>query len=192
MRIRLLAVLLIFWLIPVVALAEAWKIDPDHSSAGFAVRHLMVTTVRGTIQGIKGKVDLDEKKPTASMVDVTLDTATLSTQNKKRDEHLKGPDFLDVKKYPTIRFVSTKITKAGKDWKVTGDLTIRGVTKPVTLKAQVTEAVASPFGTTVRGVEATTTIKRSAFGMTWNKSLDKGGVLVGDDVEIQINLELQK
>lgn len=192
MNLRVLSLTALVWLMPMLALADAWKIDADHSSANFTVKHLMVSNVTGTIQGIKGTINLDEKKPTASTVDVTLDVATIDTRNKKRDEHLKSPDFLDAKKYPTIRFVSKKIAKAGKFWNVTGDLTIHGVTKPTTLKATVTDAVQSPFGTTVRGVEATTTIKRSAYGMTWNKTLEKGGLLVGDDVNIELHLELQK
>lgn len=192
MKARVLSLVVLLWLIPLVAFADAWKIDPDHSSADFSVKHLMVSTVTGSIQGIKGKVELDEKKPTASIIDVTLDPSTINTRNQKRDEHLKSPDFLDVKKYPTIHFASTKIVKAGKDWKVTGDLTIHGVTKPATLKAKVTDPVQSPFGSTVRGVEATTTIKRSVYGMTWNKTLEAGGILVGDDIDITIHLELQK
>lgn len=177
--------------VPMTALAAPYTIDESHSSASFSVRHMMVTNTTGEFKGIKGTIDLDEKNLTKSKVDVTIDVATVDTRDAKRDEHLKSADFFDVATHPTMKFTSKKITKKGKQFLVSGDLTIRGKTKEVTLTAEITEPVKHAFtGQLVRGVHATTTIDRRDFDVSWNKDLDKGGVLVGNDVKISIDLEL--
>lgn len=174
------------------ARAGEWEIDPTHSTAGFTVRHMMVSNVRGEFQKITGKVNVDEKDPTKSTVEVQIDPATINTRDAKRDAHLKSPDFFDVAKYPTITFKSTKIEKAGKGkFKVTGDLTLHGVTKPVTLAVDGPSAPAkNPWGQMVRGVSATGKLNRKDFGLGWNKALETGGVLVGEEVTLQIDGEL--
>lgn len=176
------------------ASATPWVIDDGHSKALFTVKHLMVTNVTGKITGIKGLVDIDEKDITKSKLDVTLDAATINTDNEKRDEHLKSPDFLDAKKYPTIKFVSTKIQK-GKagHLNVTGDLTIRDKTKSVVLDVEGPSAsIKDPWGNVKRGASATTKISRKDFDVSWNKSLDGGGVVVGDEVKITLEIELNE
>ncbi len=175
-----------------LALAAPWEIDPAHASANFSVKHMMVTSVNGHLGEVTGKVDLDEKDLTKSTVEATIDVKGLSTRNQKRDDHLRSPDFFDVEKFPTITFKSKSVAKGeGSKLKVTGDLTIRGVTKSVTLDGELTNAVASPFGPfKVRGFSATTQVNRKDFGLVWNKSIEAGGVLVGDDVKITIEAEL--
>jgi polyisoprenoid-binding protein YceI len=174
------------------ARASEWEIDPAHSTAQFSVKHMMVTTVRGQFDKVTGRVALDDKDPTKSSIDVKIDPATINTREPKRDEHLKSADFFDVKKFPEITFKSTKIAKAGKNkFNVTGDLTMHGVTKPVVLAVEGPTAEAkSPFGQTVRGVSATGKVNRKDFGLNWNKALETGGVLVGDEVTLQIDAEL--
>jgi len=184
--------LLALFLAPTLAAASTWQIDPAHTSAQFAVKHLMVSTVRGTMGKVTGTVTFDETDPTKSTVAASIDVAGIDTREPKRDEHLRSPDFLDVAKYPTITFASTKIEQISKDrFKVTGDLTMRGVKKPVILEVQGTPApMKDPFGNTKLGGTATTTINRQDFGVAWSKKLDAGGVVVGDDVDITIDIEL--
>jgi polyisoprenoid-binding protein YceI len=175
------------------SLASVWDIDSSHSSAEFAVKHMMVSTVKGRFDKVTGTLNLDDKNPTKSTVELTIDPTTIDTHEAKRDGHLKSPDFFDVAKYPTITFKSTKIDKAGKGkFKVIGDLTMHGVTKPVTLTVEgPAPAIKNPFGGVSSGVSATGRINRKDWGLTWNKPLEvAGGVLVGDDVNLDINLEL--
>lgn len=171
-----------------------WVVDDGHSQALFTVKHLMVTNVTGKMTGIKGNILIDDKDVTKSKVDVTLDAATVDTGNAKRDEHLKSPDFFDIKKYPSIKFVSTKVEKAGDgNLKVTGDLTIRDKTKSVVLAVEgPSAAIKDPWGNMKRGLSATTKINRQEFSILWNKSLDGGGVVVGDDVKITLEIELNE
>ncbi len=178
--------------IPASATAATWELDPAHSGIEFSVRHMMVSTVKGRFEKVKGTVELDEKDVTKSSVEVTIDLASVSTNEPKRDSHLKSPDFFDVAKFPTATFKSTKVQKAGKNkLKVTGDLSLHGVTKPVVLEVEgPTDAFKSPFGTTVRGVHATGKIDRKDFEIGWNKVLDNGGVLVGNEVSLDLNAEL--
>jgi polyisoprenoid-binding protein YceI len=180
--------------VPSVARSSEWQIDPGHSAAHFSVKHMMVTSVRGTFEKVSGTVNLDDKDPTKSSVEVKIDASTIDTREPKRDAHLKSADFFDVANHPEITFKSTKISKAGKDkYKVTGDLTMRGVTKPVTLQVEApTSELKSPFGHTVRGASATGKINRKDWGLTWNKALEAGGVLVGDEVQLQIDAELMR
>jgi len=173
--------------------ASVWEVDSSHASAEFSVKHMMVATVKGRFDKVTGTVNLDDKNPAKSTVELTIDPSTIDTHEPKRDGHLKSPDFFDVAKYPTITFKSTKIDKAGKGkFKVTGDLTMHGVTKPVTLAV---EGPTAPFknlmGGMSSGVSATGKINRKDWGLTWNKPLEAaGGVLVSDEVGLDINLEL--
>ena len=172
------------------ARASVWEIDSAHSSTEFSVKHMMVSTAKGRFDKIAGTLNLDDKNPTKSSIELTIDANTIDTHEPKRDGHLKSPDFFDVAKFPTITFKSTKIEKAGKaKFKVTGDLTMHGVTKAVTLAVEgPTAPMKSPFGTTSSGASATTKINRKDWGLTWNKPLEAaGGVLVGDEVTINVD-----
>ena len=191
-RITLSALTATMLALPSVAAAGDWTLDAAHSQASFSVRHMMISNVRGDFTGISGTVDFDEKKATNTKIDVAIDVATLDTRDAKRDGHLKSPDFFDVAKHPKMTFKSKKIRKSGKNYKVAGDLTIHGVTKPVTLLTTISKPTKSPWGQTVVGVQATTTINRKDFGLTWNKALETGGVVVGEKVEITIDAELVK
>lgn len=174
------------------ARASEWQVDPDHTTAQFSVRHMMVTSVSGHFERITGTVNLDDKDPSRSAIEVNIDAASITTRNAKRDAHLKSPDFFDVAKHPKITFKSTKVQKVGKDrYNVTGDLTMRGVTHPVTLAVVgPTAPVKNPGGAMARGVAATGKISRKLWGLTWNQGLEAGGVLVGDEVELRIDAEL--
>jgi polyisoprenoid-binding protein YceI len=180
------------FLSPALALAGTWDIDPAHSTVEFSVRHMMVTTVKGQFQKVKGTVELDEKDPNKSTVEVSIETASIDTREAKRDAHLKSPDFFDAAKFPTLTFKSTKIEKAGKGkFKITGDLTMHGITKAVVLAVEGPSAsIKDPYGRTVRGVMATGKLDRKDWGMTWNKALDSGGFVVSDEVKLDINAEL--
>ena len=174
--------------------ADTYDIDATHASAAFSVKHMMVTNVRGEFSNLSGTVVIDDKNPSKSVVNVEIDASTIDTRNEKRDGHLKSPDFFDVAKYPKVTFKSTKVKKAGKGkLKVTGDLTMRGVTKSITLDVEgPTAEMKSPWGQSVRGVYATATINRKDWGLTWNKGLEAGGLLVGEEVKIIIDVELIK
>lgn len=175
------------------ASAASYEIDAAHSSATFSVRHLMVANVRGEFGSLSGTLDLDDKDVTKSKVTAKIDATTINTRNAKRDGHLKSPDFFDVAKYPELTFTSTKVEKNGPGkLKVTGDLTIHGVTKPVVLDTALQEKeVKDPMGNAVRIASATTKINRKDFGLNWNKAIE-GGMLVGDEVTINLDLELRK
>jgi polyisoprenoid-binding protein YceI len=177
---------------PALALASTWDIDPAHTTVEFSVRHMMVTTVKGQFQKVKGTVELDEKDATKSTVEASIETASIDTREAKRDGHLKSADFFDAAKFSTITFKSTKIEKAGKGkFKVTGDLTMHGISKPLVLTVEGPSApMKDPFGRTVRGVMASGRLNRGDWGLTWNKALDTGGVLVSDEVKLDINAEL--
>jgi polyisoprenoid-binding protein YceI len=173
--------------------ASTWDIDSAHAGANFSVRHLMVSNVRGQLGAVTGKVALDDADVTKSSIEASIDVKGLNTREPKRDDHLRSKDFFDAEKFPTVTFKSTKIEKASDKLKVTGDLTIRGVTKPVTLEAVVTNEVKNPFSkATTRGVTATGKLNRKDFGLAWNVALETGGVLVGDEVELEIQAELIK
>ena len=170
-----------------------WKIDPAHSSAHFVIRHMMITNVRGGFSGLQGTVVYDPADLGSSSVDVTIDKNSLSTGDATRDTHVKSADFLDVEKYPTITFKSKKITTDGDGLKVTGDLTIHGVTKDVALNVEgPTEEQKDPYGNIRVGASATTKIKRSDFGLTWNAALETGGIMLGDDIKLELDVSLIK
>ena len=180
-------------LISNIGLAGAWVFDDAHSAADFSIRHMMISNVKGQIGGLKGTIDIDDKDLTKSKVDVSLDVTTIDTRNGKRDEHLKSPDFFDVQKFPQMRFVGKKIEKAGKGLKVTGDLTIKGVTKSTVLMVDgPTSPLKDPWGKMKRGFTAQVTINRKDFGLTWNKALDGGGVVLGEDVKVAIEAEMEE
>ena len=187
-------ILTLFLTIPVLSQASDYQIDPDHSSFQFKVRHLMVSNVKGDFTKTKGTVTMDDQDVSNLKVDLTIETASVNTSHAKRDEHLRNPDFFDVAKYPTITFVSKRVTKAGADkLKVTGDLTLHGVTREVTLDVEgPTPQVKDPWGKFRRGATATGKINRKDFGLTWNRALETGGVVVGEDVDIYVEVELIK
>jgi len=174
------------------ARASEWEVDPAHTTATFAVRHLMVSTVKGAFEKVSGSVTLDEGNPARSKIEFAIDAASINTRNDQRDGHLKSPDFFDVAKYPKLEFTATKIEKAGKDrFKVVGDLTMRGVTHPVTLEIEgPTAPVKDMMGRLVRGVVARGKLNRKEWGLVWNKALEGGGVLVSDEVQLEVNAEL--
>jgi polyisoprenoid-binding protein YceI len=171
-----------------------YTIDPAHSVADFKVRHLMVSNVRGEFSGVSGTVQFDPENPANSKVEATIDATTIHTREPQRDAHLKSADFLDVEKFPTITFVSKKVVRAGdEEYKVTGDLTIHGVTKEVTLEVEGPAPEAKdPWGNVKSGASAKTKINRKDFGLVWNVALETGGVLVGEDIQLHLDLELTK
>jgi polyisoprenoid-binding protein YceI len=167
-----------------------WQLDPAHTQVEFSAKHMMFTTVKGHFSGIKGAIRLDEQDITRSSVDVEIDAATLDTRVDQRDTHLRSQDFLHVEQHPAITFVSTRIERVGEDQlMVTGDLTVRGVTRPVVLDTTITGRGKTPFGTTVAGFEAHGSINRKDFGLNWNVALEAGGFLVGDTVKINVEAE---
>jgi len=174
--------------------ASTLEIDPAHSSATFSIRHMTISNVRGEFGKVTGKVNWDDADVAKSTAEATIDATTINTHEPKRDAHLKSPDFFDAEKYPTITFKSTHVQKVGPNHlKITGDLTMHGVTRPVTLDATYTGEVKDPLGTaSKRGASATTKLNRKDFGLTWNKAMEAGGVLVGDEVDIALELELIK
>ncbi len=179
---------------PVAVLAQStWNIDPAHSHASFTVRHMVISNVRGDFQKFAGAVQLDEKDVSRSTVEATLQATSIDTGNADRDKHLRSPDFFDAEKFPTIAFKSTRVEKAS-DGKlhVTGNLTMKGVTKPIVLEVEgPTAEIKDPWGNARRGLSASATINRKDWGLTWNKMLEAGPV-VGDEVKIVIEAELVK
>ena len=178
--------------LPASAGTTTYQIDPRHSSAGFGVTHLMISTVRGEFHGVTGTVVVDNSDVSKSSVNVTIDATTVDTREPDRDKHLKSEAFFDVAKYPAITFQSTKVERNNDGTlKVTGDLTIRGVTKTATLTATLPKApIKDPWGLQRTAVSASTKINRQEFGVAWNQKLDSGGVVVGDDVNITLDVEM--
>jgi polyisoprenoid-binding protein YceI len=174
--------------------AVSYTIDPAHSGVGFKIRHLMIAYVRGGFSGVTGDVIFDAANPSNTKITASVDVNTLHTHDEKRDAHVKGADFLDAAKYPSMTFVSKKVTAEGKnEWKVVGDLTLHGVTKEVTLDVESAHAEAKdPWGNLRSGASAETTIKRSDFGLTFNAPLETGGVMLSDEVHIHADIELIK
>ena len=179
--------------LPVLAHADTWQIDSSHTNVEFTVRHMMISNVKGQFQKTTGTITANGNDPASAKIDVTIDASSVDTRVERRDAHLKSPDFLDVAKYPTITFKSTKVEADGPNkWKMTGDLTVHGVTKPVVLDVEGSGPPIQVMGNTRAGASATTKINRSDFGLTWNKALETGGVLVGDEVAISIDVEAVK
>ena len=180
--------------LPTFAFASTWTIDPEHSNVEFKVKHLMVSNVKGNFDKHTGVVELNDKDITKSKVEVSIDTNSVNTKVQKRDEHLRSADFFDVAKFPAMTFVSKKVAKAGKDkLKVTGDLTLHGVTKQVVLDVEgPSKESKDPWGNIRRGATASTKINRKDFGLVWNAALETGGVVVGDEVTITLEIEMIK
>lgn len=179
------------------ARAAEWTLDAEHTEVGFSVRHMMVSDVRGAFDKYTGQINLDDKDLTKSSVSVEIDVASINTKVAKRDGHLKSADFFDAAKFPKLTFKSTKIEKGAKanTFKVTGDLTMRGVTKPVVLDVELSDEWQDPKewgGRTHRGIKASGKLLRQDFGLNWQTKLDKGGVVVGDEVNLLISAEVIK
>jgi polyisoprenoid-binding protein YceI len=170
-----------------------WAIDPVHSSVEFAVRHLMITTVKGRFTDVKGTVVLDNAQPGRSSVDITVAVGSIDTREAQRDAHLRSADFFDVEKFPTLTFRSTAVREfSAEAFKLVGDLTIHGVTREVVLDVVAEGRSKDPWGGERAGYSATTKIKRSDFGLTWNQLLETGGLAVSDDVRITLDVQLVK
>jgi polyisoprenoid-binding protein YceI len=193
---RCIAAITMFLLfaVPFLTYGATWQVDPNHSSFEFKIRHLTVSNVKGTFTKPKAVITLDDQDVTKLKIEVTIDAASVNTGNNMRDDHLRGADFFDVAKFPEITFVSKKATRVDADrLKVTGDLTIHGVTREITMDVEgPTPEVKDPSGNFRRGATATGKINRKDFGLTWNRVLDAGGVLVGEEVNIYVEVELIK
>ncbi len=181
-------------IIPTYVAAATWQVDPDHSSFQFKVRHMTVSNVRGEFKKVKGVVTMDDNDRSGLKVELTLDAASVNTDHAKRDDHLRSEDFFDVAKYPTITFVSKRVIPVDQNrLKVIGDLTLHGMTKEITVDVDgPTPEVRDPGGNLRRGATGTSKINRKDFGMVWHKVLDNGGLVVGDDVDIAVEVELVK
>lgn len=172
----------------------AWNIDPAHSTAEFKIRHMMISNVKGHFSGITGSLMLNEADVTRSAVDASIDVASLNTREPQRDAHLKSADFFDAEKFPNLSFKSTRVTRdAQGELLVTGDLNIHGVTRSVVFAVEnLSEPARDPWGNTRVGLSATTKINRKDFGLTWTAALETGGVLVGDEVTISLDVQFIK
>lgn len=169
---------------------KTWQLDPAHTNIEFAVKHLMIATVRGRFGGVKGTVEIDEATPRSAKVDVTIDAASVDTRQEQRDAHLRSPDFFDAAQFPSIRFVSRAIEGDPRsEFRLIGDLTIRGVTKEVTVTVSTEGQGIDPWGNARAGFTASTKIDRRDFGLTWNQALETGGFAVGHDVKLTIDAE---
>jgi len=181
---------LVLVLVSGIAIAKDYKVDPDHSSIEFKIKH-MTSKVSGAFREFSGEFVYDEAKPEAFKLNATIKADSIDTRNAKRDEHLKSPDFFDTKKFPTLTYAGKSAKKiADKKYKVEGDLSMHGVTKPVSLDVEVTEEAVNPWGLKVTGGTATGKLMRKDFGLIWNKALDHGGFVLGEEVEITLNLEV--
>ncbi|WP_437836150.1 YceI family protein [Sorangium sp. So ce1153] len=173
--------------------AARWTIDAAHSSVSFSVRHMMISNVRGEFERVAGEVTYDPGRPEAAKISATIDVASIHTREEKRDEHLRSADFFDAATYPTISFVAKSVRRRGDGLDIAGDLTIRGVSREVTLAvSELSGEHTDPYGNRRLGATATTKIRRSDFGMNFNAILETGGVLVGDEISIHLDIQLIK
>jgi polyisoprenoid-binding protein YceI len=179
---------------PEVSTTTIWNIDPVHSHAEFKVKHMMISNVKGEFSGLSGKLKFDSADITKSQVEASIDAANISTHEAQRDAHLKSADFFDVEKFPTLTFKSTRVSKTGDGvLKVAGDLSIHGVTRNVVFEVEgPTAPMKDPWGNTRVGLSAVTRINRKDFGLTWNSALETGGILVGDEVTITLDVQFIK
>ncbi len=179
---------------PTIATATTWNIDPVHTTAEFKVKHMMIANVTGHFTAVTGSIHIDPNDVTKSHAEAIIDASSINTRAADRDAHLKSPDFFHVEQFPSISFVSTRVTRRGDDnLAVEGDLTIRGVTRKVVFDVEgPTEPHTDPWGNTRVGLSATTKINRKDFGLTWNATLEAGGVLVGDQVTITLEVQAIK
>jgi polyisoprenoid-binding protein YceI len=169
-----------------------WVIDAAHTNLGFSARHAMVAKVRGSFSGFSGSFTIDGADLAASSAELTIEAASIDTKNADRDAHLTSPDFLDVENFATVTFVSTAVKVVGNDVTVTGDLTVHGVTRPVEVKYEFVGISQDPWGQTRIGFEGAATISRKEFGLVWNAALETGGVLVGDEIKLSLDVEATK
>jgi polyisoprenoid-binding protein YceI len=173
------------------AATTVWAIDPAHSGVHFSVKHLVIATVRGQFDKLTGVVTIDPTNLDRSTVQAAIEAGSINTRESQRDAHLRSPDFLDVERFPTIDFRSTKLERSRDGYRVTGDLTIHGVTRPVVLEVETSETeLTDPYGNVKRAASATTRINRKDFGLAWNVALEAGGVVVGDELKVEIDVEL--
>lgn len=173
--------------------ARTWDLDVTHAELGFKVRHMMVSWTKGKFDRFSGSLELDEQDVTKSKVSVSIDAASVNTNVKDRDDHLRGPDFFEVERFPKITFVSTRFEKVGDRLRVTGALTLHGVTKQVSLDAEpLPPAVKDPWGTWRTGTRASAKLSRKDYGLVWNKALEAGGLAVGDEVELSLDVEFMR
>ncbi len=171
----------------------SWTVDPNHTQVEFSAKHMGIMTVKGHITGVQAAIDFNEDDFTASSVAATIDPTTLTTNDERRDAHLKSPDFLNVEEFPTIAFSSNRIERAAHDrYTMSGDLTIRGVTRPVNLDVVYSGQAKDPMGNMHAGFSAYTTINRKEWGLNWNMALETGGLLVGEDVKLALEVEAVK
>ena len=177
---------------PTQAGFSTWAVDATHSSVEFAVKHMMVSTVRGRFKSFSGEIQADETNPTASSISAAIDVASIDTGVEQRDDHLRSDDFFNAAQYPQITFRSTAIEQRGEEWKLAGELTIRDVTRPVSLDVEFEGRGADPWGGERAGFTATTKINRKDFGVNWNGVIEAGGVVVSDQVKITLNIEAVK
>lgn len=169
---------------------QIWAIDPAHSEVSFAVKHLMISTVKGSFRNVSGSILLDETNPADSSVEAEIETASIDTRQEQRDAHLRSADFFDAETYPALTFKSTKVEpKRAGEFRVLGDLTIRGITKPVVLDVEETGRANDLYGGTRVAYVATTKFDRTDFGLTWNQALEAGGVLVGTEVKVTLDVQ---
>ncbi len=174
-------------------MSSKYVIDAAHSSIGFSIQHMMIAKVRGSFEKFSGELSYDAKSPESAQLSVEIEAASINTREAQRDTHLKSPDFFDVAQFPSLKFKSTKVTKAGDQLKVLGDLSIHGVTKSVELSVEgPTQEMKDPWGNLKMGASASTKIKRKDFGLNWNAALEVGGFLVGDDVQIELDIQFLK
>jgi len=180
--------------VPNVTATPTWNVDPIHSNVEFKVRHMMISNVKGQFKGVTGKLQLDSADPTKSGVEVSIDASTVNTGDAQRDAHLKSADFFDVEKFPTLTFKSNRVSK-NKDgaFRVPGELAIHGVTRNVVLEVEGPSAeMKDPWGNTRIGLSATARLNRKDFGLTWNAALETGGIMVGDEVTITLDIQFIK
>ena len=170
----------------------SWKLDPSHTTVEFSAKHLMITTVKGRISDVEGTIQIDERNPAKSSVEAVLKAASLDTRSEQRDAHLKSADFLDAEKFPVISFKSKRIEGSKEEFKLTGDLTIHGTTKEITLDVTFEGQQKDPWGGERVGFSATGKIDRREFGLTWNQVLEAGGVTVSNDIKINIEAQATK
>ena len=177
---------------PATGAKTTWKLDPSHTAVEFSAKHLMITTVKGRITDVEGTIIIDEKNPMNSLVEATLKATSLDTRTDQRDQHLRSADFLDVEKYPEIKFRSTRIEGSKQEFKLIGDLTIRDVTREITLDVQFEGETKDPWGGERAGFSARGKIDRRDFGLTWNQALETGGLVVGNEIKLNIEVEAIK
>jgi polyisoprenoid-binding protein YceI len=183
----------IFSLLPTIAAATTWEIDPAHTTFQFSVRHMMVSNVKGVFHKFNGSFDIDDKDLTKTRASAVIDAASIDTGIEKRDEDLRSANFFDVAKFPKITFASKRVEKVGNGYRMIGDLTIHGITREVILDMEGLDTVIKdPWGNMRRGATFTTKINRKDFGLTYNKLLETGGVVVGDEVKINVEVEVVK